>query len=280
MQFDYVRPTDWATAIDLLSQPGAVAKMGGCDVLTRHRRGKLDAKVLVGLNDLPGVGELTFGGSSARIGSAVTLERLEHDEEFCRRWPVLGEVVALIASPSIRTSATAVGNVAQGWGVSDLVPLLQACDASLEIVGKSGSKQMSVSDYATRTKTGSLAKGDIIAAIILPYHPDFRLAYERFSFKEGFDLPLVAAAVGAKVQQGRLQDVRIALVGALPMPARCIQAERLLNGSAMSSVGFDDCIKAVIDWARPPSDHLASAEYRRQIVAVTLGRAVKKFALD
>jgi CO/xanthine dehydrogenase FAD-binding subunit len=282
MQFDYVRPTDWAKALELLAQPGAVAKMGGCDVLTRYRRGKLDAKVLVGLNDLPGVGELTFSddSSSVRIGSAVTLARLEHDEEFCLRWPVLGKVIASIASPSIRTSATAVGNIAQGWSVGDLVPMMEACDASLEIVGKSGNRQMSVSDYAAKAKTGSLAKGEIIAAITIPYHIDFRLEYERFGFKEGFDLPLVAAAVSAKVQQGRLRDVRIALVGASPMPARCIRAERLLDGTAMSGADFESCVEAVIDWAKPPSDHLASTEYRRHIVAVTLHRVLKKFTLD
>jgi CO/xanthine dehydrogenase FAD-binding subunit len=267
--FNYVRPTEWATAIDLLAQPGAVAKMGGCDVLTRHRRGKLDATILIGLNDLP---------DGARIGAAVTLARLERDSEFRRRWPALGDAVASIGSPSLRTSATAVGNVAQGWSVGDLVPLLQACDGSLAIVGKSGSKQLSVSDYAAKPKNGSLQRGEIISRIDLPYRPDFRLAFERFSFKEGFDLPLVAAAVGASVCMGQLRDVRIALVGAGSMPARCVQAESVLEASAVGELDIEACVGVATDWATPHADHIASAEYRRHVLAVILRRALKKFA--
>ena len=53
MSFAYERPTDWSEAGRLLALPGAVAKMGGCDVLTKFRSGRLQAQTVVALNGLP-----------------------------------------------------------------------------------------------------------------------------------------------------------------------------------------------------------------------------------
>ena len=279
MPFDYVRPTDWAAAVQLMTQPGAVAKMGGCQILMRHRLGKLNARTLVGLNDLPGVSELTFSAAGACIGAGVTLWQLERSPELARPWPTLANVIGRIASPAIRSSATLVGNVAQGWNVGDVVPLLEVYDAELEVRGPSGQRRLSVSEYAKTPGTHALEPGELITTLNLPPpSSDFRVVYERFSLRDAFDLPLVSVALGAAVRGGVCEDVRLAVVGGSQMPARCPAAEHALQGGHTDEQTIEAAAAALSKWAQPHSDHHASAAYRRHLLTVILRRALPKLA--
>lgn len=279
MSFAYERPTDWSEAGRLLALPGAVAKMGGCDVLTKFRSGRLQAQTVVALNGLPGVDELSVDAGGARIGAAVTLAQLARRADFAAGWPVLGGAVARIASPAIRASATVVGNVAQGWSVSDLVPLLQVCDGELDIRGPAGRRQMSVADYARTPGSSALRPGEAIGALTLkPLPADLRIAYKRFSFKQAFDLPLVSVAVGAAVKNGVCGDVRVAAVGGQAMPARCASVEAALNGKRIDGAAIEAAEAAMATWSDPPADFRASAAYRRQVLTIMLRRALSTLA--
>ncbi|WP_137388964.1 FAD binding domain-containing protein [Rhodoligotrophos defluvii] len=275
--FDYKRPKDWAEAIALLSEPGAVAKMGGLDVMTRYRRGKLTARTVVGLNDLPGVRELRFGPDGARIGAAVTIAQLTRSAEFARRWPVLAKVMGEIASPAIRNAATVVGNVAQGWSTGDLVPLFQVCGAVLEIRGPQGERALPVTDYAQTPGAAALQPGEIITALELPAPPpDHRLVYERFALRNAFELPVVAVAVSAVLRGATYHDFRVAAVGGRPMPARCQPVETLLEGCRDLRGQVEAAATAIADWSQPPSDWRASAAYRRHVLTVMLNKALAR----
>lgn len=277
--FDYIRPTDWSDAVRLVAEPGAVAKMGGCDVMTRYRRGRLNARLVVGLNSLPGIGELNFGVDGVRIAAGVTLAQLARHPTFARGWPVLADVIGSIASPAIRTTATVVGNVAQGWGVSDVVPLLQVCDAELEIVSASGQRHIALIEYAKKPKSEALNSGELIAALKIPaLSADDCVAYERFSYRNGFDLPLVAVAIAAASRAGGYASVRVAVVGGSRMPARCPPVETVLEGSRDLESARDGAMDALHRWAEPPADRRTSAAYRRHVLAVTLRRALSKLA--
>lgn len=277
--FQYERPDDWNTATKLLAEPEAVAKMGGCDVLTRFRRGRLNARVVVGLHRLPGTDELSFDGGGVRIGAAVTLARLGADEQFARRWPLIAKVLREIASPAIRGTATVVGNVAQGWAVGDLVPLFQICDGELDIVGPSGRRRLSVIDYAKHSRNKALQAGEVIAALTLKTARDNgRLAYERFSFKNGFDLPLVSVAVAATVNGSVCEDVRVSAVGGRALPARCAEVETVLAGKKIDDGSIELAAAAMAKWADPANDFRASADYRRHVLVTTLRRALSSLS--
>jgi CO/xanthine dehydrogenase FAD-binding subunit len=281
MTFEYERPSDWGMATKLLAEPGAVAKMGGCDVLTRFRSGRLRARVVIGLNRLPGLDGLIFDDDGAHIGAAVTIARLAADEQFAQGWPLVAKVLSKIASPAIRGSATVVGNIAQGWSVGDLVPLFQVCEGQLDIRGPTGQRRMSVVDYAKHPGNCALQPGEIIAALILPpVGRDRHLAYERFCFKNGFDLPLVSVAVSTRLTGGVYGDVRVATVGGRAMPARCHEVEKALSDSRLDDGAVIDAAAAAMgSWADPPHDFRASSDYRRHVLVTMLRRTLLSLPL-
>jgi carbon-monoxide dehydrogenase medium subunit len=275
MSFQYEVPTDWSEAGRLLAQPGSVAKMGGCDVLPRFRSGRLEASRVVSLKKLPGVDEFSVGADRVRIGAALTLDRLTRSPEFSQGWPLLAATINTIASPAIRGTATLVGNVAQGWDVSDIVPLLQVYGAELQVRGPQGERQISVADYAKQRHNGALKPAEVIVALEMKASErNARLAYRRFAFKDGFDLPLVAVAMRASGTSGPLHDVRVAVVGGKAMPALCESAAAVLEGQTMGEQVIADAVRAVRQWAVPLGDFRASASYRGHLVETLLRRAL------
>ena len=138
MAFEYVHPTEWEDAYRLLATEGSVAMMGGCDVLTKYRSGRLSTDLVVDLKHLSGLSDFEISSLGANIGAETTLMQLSANSTFASYWPTISTVASRIASPAIRASATIVGNIAQNWSVSDLVPLLEVCDAELVVRGLTG----------------------------------------------------------------------------------------------------------------------------------------------
>lgn len=275
MSFQYHRPTNWEQAIDLLSQTGAIAKMGGCDVLTRYRCGKLVARSVIALNALPGIGGIEHSPAGARIGAAVTLTELSADSEFRHCWPTIARIAGNIASPAIRNVASVVGNIAQDWSISDLVPLFAVCDAQLNVRGPSGNRDLLLTIYAEQPRREALRQGEIIASLALPAaSAGLRISYERFSFREAFDLPLVAVAIGTSAQGSELENVRVAVTGAGRLPVRCAPVEAILKNSTNDDATCERAMSAIAGWAEPESDFQASADYRRHVLQFTLKNAL------
>lgn len=274
MPFQYHRPDNWSQAVQLLAEPGAIAKMGGCDVFTRHRMGQLNCRSIIALNRLPGVKDITHSAAGTQIGAAVTFHQIAGDQEFRTSWPVMADTFSTIASPAIRSTATIVGNIAQRWNVSDVVPLFVAAKAELQISGPGG-RQRSVVVENLVAPAAALAPGEIIAMVILPApSPNCRLVYQRFAFREAFDLPLVSIAVAASVQSDTLSDVRVAVVGGMEIPARCKPAETVLEAKSNNEETSQTAASALAAWANPVSDFRASAGYRRHLLTVMLQRAL------
>jgi CO/xanthine dehydrogenase FAD-binding subunit len=279
MTTHYIQPREWQDAFELVSEPSTVAKLGGCDIMPKLRRGTLTAARIVGLERLPGIRDVEFGAEGARLGAGLTLRALGAEAEIARRWPLLTEVVGLMGSPSLRSMGTAVGNVAQAWAVSDLVPVLEIYGGALEASSFGSSRRISVEEYTQKTKHGVLKKGELIKHLLIPTQPKgFRAVYERFSFGSAFELPLVAIAAGGRMVDGQLHDVGVAGVGARRMPARLMGVEAALEGRPLDDASIRKGCAALARDAAPIDDPRASAGYRRRVLSVTLDSALRRLA--
>jgi carbon-monoxide dehydrogenase medium subunit len=71
-------------------------------------------------------------------------------------------------------------------------------------------------------------------------------------------------------------DVKIVLGAVAPTPIRARKAEGLLRGRKLDDARIERAAQAAVEEARPISNVRASAEYRRDMVAVLTRRAVKQ----
>jgi xanthine dehydrogenase YagS FAD-binding subunit len=140
---------------------------------------------------------------------------------------------------------------------STLAVALVAHDAVLDIVGPKGARRLPIGDLfvpptVDPQREHSLAPGEVIVAIRVPAAADDQAStYGSLKEKASHDWPLGEVAVRARIAQGKLSDVRVALGHVAPVPWRSKEAEAVLEGKAPSAELFVEAAKAAMAKAKP-----------------------------
>ena len=179
------------TLAEQMRQAGGRASFagGGSDLLGLVKERIVDPDLVVSLRRVRGHDQIQPLAGGMRIGGLITLDRLSQHALVCRRFTVLAEAAANVATPQIRNVGTLAGNVCQrpwcwyyrngfdcyksggnqcfsvtgenqfhalfGGGPSfivhpsDTAPALVALDATFHVLGPAGSRQIPASEFFT-----------------------------------------------------------------------------------------------------------------------------------
>ena len=111
--FAYVAPSTVQEAVQLLADRGTAALGGGTDLLSLMKDHIAEPARVVDLRGIPGLDTIDRHGSGLRIGTLVTLDRIESDEAIRTNYPMLAEAASVAASPQLRNMGTLGGNLCQ-----------------------------------------------------------------------------------------------------------------------------------------------------------------------
>jgi CO/xanthine dehydrogenase FAD-binding subunit len=230
------------------------------------------------LIDLNGVAELAYLREEAgtlRIGAMTRQREVEKSPLVAERWPLLSEAIRFIGHTQIRNRGTIGGSLAHADPAAELPAVMAALDAQFVIHGPNGERTAAADDFFLTYLTTSLDPAELLVELRIPALPaGSRPAFKEVSRRHG-DFALAGAAGSVALdEQGVCTDARIALFGVGPNPVRARDAEALLVGqrpteSLLEQVG----LKATED-LEPDSDIHASAEYRKEVGAVMVRRAL------
>lgn len=248
---EYHRPKTIEDALALLGreEPLTVPLAGGTALNARPRRAVLPqgAFAVVDLQDL-GLDSWKPREKTLTMGAMVRLQRLLEDGAEVLP-PALLDAVRREANYTLRHQATVAGSLVAADGRSPFALAMMALDASLTLLPQE--EALRLGDlYPLRWEQ---LRGRLITTVTVPLNA--RLAVEMVG-RTPMDLPLVAVAV-ARWPSGRTRVV----VGGWG------DAPRL----ALDGPEADGVEAAARNAAYEAEDHLASAEYRREMAA-TLAR--------
>ena len=153
---------------------------------------------------------------------------------------------------------------------------LLAMDASLEILGPSGSRTLPVGDlYRLPGDTPhlefTLAPGEMITAIVVPKTAAGRRStYHKIRDRESYAFALASAAVALDMSGDRVERARIALGGVATRPWRAPEAERMLAGQQLTPDLALAAGHAAFRGARPGRHNVFKVELGAQTVADAL----------
>jgi xanthine dehydrogenase small subunit len=219
---------------------------------------------LVSVESVPELLDFAEKEESVRIGAALPLSeiglRWVNPPEIFRQW------LPLFASPAIRNRATLGGNLATASPIGDGAPMLLALDASLQLAGAHGRRQVPLTAFFSGYRQTVLAPGELIVAIEIPKpFPTFTQFY-KVAKRRVDDISTVAAGFSADVgARGRASRVRFAFGGVAATPVRAFAAEELMLGEQWNEATSGK-VRSVLDRQLSPiSDHRGSADYRREV---------------
>ncbi|MGA8710411.1 MAG: FAD binding domain-containing protein [Thermoplasmata archaeon] len=270
--FALVAPSsvDAALAEIRTGAPGEVAVLaGGTDLLFALDGGKTTPRRVISLRHLPWR-TLDWNGPVLTVGSTLPLRALEQDPELAQRHPGLLQATRAVGSVQLRHRATLGGNLGRAAPASDLIPVLLALDAEVDLVGPTGSRSLSVDRFLVGSNRTALAAGELIRSVRFPEPRPSAYLWQRVRPANDISQVAIAAAYSPSADRWRL-----AVGGIPPRALRLPEAEALL----LSSVPSDTEVRNAAEWTARhlaiATDRRASEEYRRHLVGTLLERAVR-----
>jgi carbon-monoxide dehydrogenase medium subunit len=146
-----------------------------------------------------------------------------------------------------------------------------------EVVARSsaGERVIPISQFFEDTLTTALTPEEILTEIRVPTPPPGSgSAYLKLERKVG-DYAIAGVAVAFTMRNGNCQHAGIALTNVGPTPVKASSAESLLIGKRLDQETIREAARLAAQEAQPTADLRGPVEYKRDMVRVLAGRALR-----
>ena len=248
---------------------------GGTDVLIDTRIGRSRPEWLVDLSPLRSLASTTLAGELLRLGALATIRSIELDPELARRASALVEAARVLGSVQIRTMATVGGNLCHATPSAEMPPALLVHDAVAELAGPGGVRSLPLGELFAGPGETTLEPGELLTAVSLRVPAAAAgSCYLRQTVRWSMDLAGVGVAAAVEVDGATVTRARIALGAVAPVPLLVAEAAEAVVGTDVSAEAAEEAGARAAAACSPITDARGTAEYRRQVVAVLVPRAL------
>ena len=278
--FEFYSATDSKHAVTLLAEHAASVRVlaGGTDLLADLKASPHSPKVVVDISRAADMRQIEVTARGLSIGALVTHSEIMASKVIQGMFPALVDAAHTIGAVQTRNLGTLGGNLVTAVPSMDSGPTLVALDALVTIAAPKGNRQLPLAEFFVGPRKTVLRPDELLVEIVIPKENLGKPAhFLKFGLRKGQALALVNAAASLWVEpkKNTCAAVRIALGAVAPTVIRAPAAEKFLEGRAATPENFAEAGRLAVEDARPISDFRASAEYRRDLVAVLAKRALE-----
>jgi aerobic carbon-monoxide dehydrogenase medium subunit len=274
--FEYLRPGSLSEALSLLADGGDECKIlaGGQSLVPAMNFRLARPTTLIDVNDLHELAYVRTNSETLSIGALTRHAAFHQPVVDGPLGLLLSKVVQHIAHYPIRQRGTFGGSLAHADPASEWCLLVSTLGA--EIVAKSvrGERVIASEAFFKGTFSTNLTADELLVEIRLPVMANnWRAGFYEFSRRAG-DFALGMALAALRIEDGVVQEARLGVGGVSDRAIRLEALEHRLVGRPASP----EAIQAIATAARacidPTSDIHASSEYRRDLIATVVKRAL------
>ncbi len=280
--FDMVEPASLKEAIALLDpqEPTVRAVAGGTALMLMMKAGVFQPTRLVCLHRIEAEhARIALGNDGAlRIGAMATLSALEHDANVASRLPVLKRALRTLSNVRVRNVARVGGALAHGDPHMDLPPVLAALAARVRVTGPKGTRELPLVELYTGYYETVLERNELITAVTVPPLGGRRAAYVKVTARSADDWPALGIAVSFMLKDGAVHDPVVVVSAATEKVTRLSATEQVLHSGRLDDALLRHAGDAAAKEAVLLTDAHGSAGYKRELLRVYLGRAVRQAA--
>jgi len=274
----YITPSSLAGALDLLADYGNDARIiaGGTDLLLELARGARAQKVLIDITRIPGLDAIRLDNDDwVHLGPLVTHNQVVASPLAVERAFPLARACWEVGAPQIRNRGTVAGNVITASPANDTITPLWALDASFTLVSRRGTRTLSCAQFFQGVRRTALAPDELLVDIAFRgLDEDASGAFLKLGLRRAQAISVVNVAIVLHRQGEQVRQAAIALGAVAPTILRVTDAEQALVGSMLDDTTIEQAAMLAAAACRPIDDVRASAEYRRDMVAVLTRRAL------
>jgi CO/xanthine dehydrogenase FAD-binding subunit len=266
--YELETPRDLGSALEKLArEPGHWKPFaGGTDLMVLLEAGKLAHRKFVNIWNLDELRRIEMTPEHITIGSLATYTQVRSHETLSQEFPLLGRAAAETGSIATQNRGTLGGNIANASPAADSPPALLVYDAEIELVSTKGSRWLPYRSFHTGYKKMSMRPGELIRAVRLQRATSvWKHHYRKVGTRRAQAISKVCFAGAARVEDGRIADVRIALGSVAPTPLRATETENLLRGERSATAALSAAQATLASEIAPIDDMRSTARYRRRV---------------
>src|SRR5689334_4903200 len=276
--FDYLVPTSVDEAVALLQAHAGDAKIlaGGQSLIPMLKLRLAEPAVLIDINRISALGYVEERDGALHIGALAREGDLERSALVRQRYEILNDTTAVIADPLVRNSATVCGNIAHGDPGNDHPATMLALDALFVARGPSGERRIADRDFFLGLFSTALNEEELLTEIEIP-RPAERSggAYLKLERKVG-DYATAGVAVQVILDaSGGCARAGIGLTNVGAMAIEAVRAQDFLRNKPLDAATIAQAAEIAASEADPLEDRRGSADYKRDVVRVLTGRALR-----
>ncbi len=278
--FKVVEARDANHAVALLAEHGASVKVlaGGTDLLVDFKHAPQAPEVVLDITRAADLKGISMTAAGLRIGALATHTDIMRSPLIRESLPALVDAAHTIGAVQTRNLGTLGGNLVTCVPSMDSGPTLVALEARVTVAGPGGRREMPLTEFFVGPRKTILKPDELLVEIVIPKKNVGKPTdFLKFGLRKGQALALVnvASSVWVDPKKNTFVEPRIALGAVAPTVIRAPQAEAFLEGKPVTTEAMIEAGRIAAGEARPINDFRASAEYRRDLIAVLTRRTLE-----
>jgi carbon-monoxide dehydrogenase medium subunit len=278
--FRYQAPRTLKEAVvALASDPDAMVLAGGQSLVPAMNFRLASPSLLVDIQHVAELKGIVIDGGQIFVKAMTRHRELELDDGVRIANPLLIEAMAHVAHIPIRNRGTVVGSLCHADGAAEVPLVLVLLGGSVLVEGPTGRREIAADEFFRFHLTTTRRRDEVAVEARFPVlKADSGWAFDEVTRRHG---DYAIAGVGAVVRlnaNGRASEVRLAACGVASRPIRLLEAEKLLNGTALREADLKAAGSAAAEAVNAPDDIHATSALRRRAVATLVRRLAAKAA--
>jgi xanthine dehydrogenase iron-sulfur cluster and FAD-binding subunit A len=280
-------------ALALLAQHGEKARIisGATDLLIEIERGvRRGIETLIDISRVANADRITLDGEGwIHLGPLVTHNHCVASKLIVERALPLAQACWEVGAPQIRNRATVAGNLITASPANDTITPLMALDTVVTLVSVRadairGSRRVPLREFYSGVRKTVMQPDELLTDISFPALKEtergmfIKLALRRAQAISVVDVAVIVdfdSAQNTALAERPVRGARIALGSVAPTIIRAPEAETYLEGKTLTPEVIARSGELAQAAARPIDDIRGPADYRSEMVKVTVMRALR-----
>jgi carbon-monoxide dehydrogenase medium subunit len=270
-RFDYEVAESAEHAIRLLGErQDAKLLAGGHSLLPWMKLRLARPSLLIDVGRLAELAYVRDAGEHIAVGALMRHDDVRRATLLQEHCPIVSHTAGLIGDPQVRHRGTIGGSLAHGDPESDLPGVMLALEADMVVRGSDGERVVPARDFFTDVYRTALGQDEMLVEVRVPkLKASTGWSYLKMN-RRAQDWATVGVAAVVERSNGSIASAAIGLTNMGGTPVRATAAEAAIAGGQ----SIAEAASRASENTNPPSDHFASADFRRHLAEVLTRRAL------
>ena len=279
--YEMVAPGSLHAILSLMArEPGLWLPIaGGTDVMVQYAAGKLPARKLVSIWNLPELRRIEVTESEIRIGAGCTYTDLRKHEVVGREVPLLESAARWTGGAANQNRGTIGGNIVNASPAGDSLPALLVYEAELVLVSVRGERRVPYATFHTGYRKTRLEPDELILEVCLrPRYSEYQTYARKVGPRNAQAISKVCVAAMARLADGVVDDIRIAMGSVAPIPLRLKETENTIRGCRIDPALVSGVKQRAAAEIQAIDDLRSTARYRTAVTGNLVAELLNRVA--